>query len=152
MLAMIIFVLGLFKFPVTVNPFSRFPSYTNFIFATVSYHSSPSCCCCSLAAVGPCCCSSSSLAAPDSCFCSSSAYFSMMYFNFFSPYSIFSTILLYNKEEVSRTLYSLSASASRVAATGADTALYNFEIIFLKNVFTFYYMFLINFLKILWTG
>ena len=30
-------------------------------------------------------------------------------------------------------LSSLSASASRVAATGANTALYNFEIVFLKN-------------------
>ena len=33
---------------------------------------------------------------------------------------------------------SLSASASRVAATGADTAFYNFEIVFLKNVLIFY--------------
>ena len=33
--------------------------------------------------------------------------------------------LLDNKEAVSRTLCSLSVSASRVAATGADTALYN---------------------------
>ena len=49
------------------------------------------------------------------------------------PYHIFSIILLYNKEVVSRTLWSLSASASRVAATGADTVLYNFEIVFLKN-------------------
>ena len=31
----------------------RFPSYTNFIFGTVSYGSSSSCC--SLAAAGPCC-------------------------------------------------------------------------------------------------
>ena len=37
MLAMIIFVLDLFKFPVTLNSFTRFPSYTNFIFAAVSY-------------------------------------------------------------------------------------------------------------------
>ena len=42
--------------------------------------------------------------------------------------------LLY-KEAVSRTLCSLSASASRVAATGAETALNNFEIELLKNEF-----------------
>ena len=47
-------------------------------------------------------------------------------------------------------LCSLSASASGVAATGTDTALYNFEIVFLKNEFVFYYTFLINFLNILW--
>ena len=67
MLTMIIFVLELFKFPVTLNAFTRFPSYTNFIFATISYRSSSSLsCCCSLAAVGPYGCSlassSSSLA------------------------------------------------------------------------------------------
>ena len=93
MLAMILFVLALFKFPVTLNSFKRFPSFTNFIFATVSYH----------------------------------------------------------KEAVSRTLCSLSASASRVAVTGADTASYNFEIVFLKNVFTVYFMFLRNFSIILRT-
>ena len=64
-----------------------------------------------------------------------------MPFNLSCQYPIFSIILLYNKEAVSRTLCSLSASASRVAATGADTALYNFEIVFLKNVFIFYYTF-----------
>ena len=37
-------------------------------------------------------------------------------------------------------LCSLSASASRVAATCTDTALHNFEIVFLKNVFIFYIM------------
>ena len=51
------------------------------------------------------------------------------------PYPILSIILLYNKEAVSRRLCSLSASASCVAVTDADTALYNFEIAFLKNVF-----------------
>ena len=51
---------------------------------------------------------------------------------------IFFIILLYNKETVPRTLCSLSASASRVAVTGADTALYNFETVFLKNEFIFY--------------
>ena len=55
------------------------------------------------------------------------------------------------KEAVSRTLCSLSASASRVAVTGAATALYNFEIVYLKNVFIFYYTFLRNLLLILWT-
>ena len=35
-------------------------------------------------------------------------------------------------------LSSLSASASRVAVMDADTALYNFEIVFLKNAFIFY--------------
>ena len=52
-------MLGPFKFPVTLNSFTCFPSYTNFIFSTVSYCSSSSCCC-SLAAAGTsssCCCS-----------------------------------------------------------------------------------------------
>ena len=80
MLAMIIFMLGLFKFPVTLNSFTRFPSYTNFIFTTVSCRSSSSCCY-SLAAAGPCCCSSSSASS------------STMSFNFSCPYPIFSTIL-----------------------------------------------------------
>ena len=47
-------------------------------------------------------------------------------------------ILLYNKEAVSRTFYSLSASASRISAMSADTALYNFEIVFLKMELIFY--------------
>ena len=71
-----------------------------------------------------------------------------MSFNLSRPYPIFSIILLYNKDAVSRTLCSLSAS---VAATDADTALYTFEIVFLKNEFIFYYTLLRNFLKILWT-
>ena len=74
-----------------------------------------------------------------------------MSFDLPRPCPIFSIILLYNKEAVSRTLRSLSASASHVAVTGADTALHNFEIVFLKNVFIFYYTFLRNFLIILWT-
>ena len=117
-LAMMIFVLDLFKFPVILNSFTRFPSYTNFIFATVSYCTSSSCCC--------------SLT-------SSSASFSTMSIS--RPDPILSINLLYNKEAVSRRLCSLSASASCVAATVADTALYNFEIVFLKNVFIFYYVF-----------
>ena len=154
MLSMIIFVLALFKFPVTLNFFTRFPSRTNFIFGTVS--SSSSSCCYSLTAAGTCCCSlassSSSLAAADCCCSSSSASFFTMSFNRSCyPYPIFSIILLYNKKAVSRTLCSLSASASRVAATGADTVLYNFEIVFLKNVFIVYFMFLRNFLKFIWT-
>ena len=56
MLAMIIFVLGLLKFPVTLNSFTRFPSYTKFIFAAISYRSSSSCCS-SLTDARPCCCS-----------------------------------------------------------------------------------------------
>ena len=80
MLAMIIFMLGLFKFPVTLNSFTRFPSYTNFIFTTVSCRSSSSCCY-SLAAAGSC------------CYSSSSASSSTMSFNFSCPYPIFSTIL-----------------------------------------------------------
>ena len=139
MLAMIIFVLELLKFPVTLNTFTRFPSHANFLFATVSYRSSSSCCC-SLAAAGPYCCalassSSSSLAAAG--FCSSSTSFSTMSFSLSRPYPIFFIILFYNKEAVPRTLCSLSASASRVAVTGADTTLYNFEILFLKK-FIFY--------------
>ena len=85
MLFIIIFVLALFKFQVTLNSFTRFPSYTNFIFGTISYCSSSSCCC--------------SLA-------SSSASSSTMSFNLCRPYSILSIILLYNKEGVSRTLCS----------------------------------------------
>ena len=146
MLAMIIFVLELLKLPVTLNSFRRFPSYTNFIFAAISYRSSSSCCC-SLTA-GPCYCSlaSSFVAAGSSLSASFSTSFSLSY-----PYSMFSIVLLYNKEAVSRTLCSLSASAPRVTATGADTALYNFEIVFLKNVFIFHYASFRNFLKILWT-
>ena len=87
----------------------------------------------------------------SSCCCSSSASFSTMFFNLSRPFHIFSIILLYNKEAVSRTLCSISASASRVAATGADTAVHNFEIVFLKNVFVFYKYIFGNFLKILWT-
>ena len=59
MLAMIIFVLDLFKFPVTLNFFTRFPLCSNFIFATVSYCSSSSCFCSLAAAVdtfSSCCC------------------------------------------------------------------------------------------------
>ena len=61
-----------------------------------------------------------------------------MPFNLSRPYPIFSIILLYNKEAVSRTLCSLSASVFRVAATGADTGLYNFEILFLRNELILY--------------
>ena len=134
-------MLGLFKFPVTLNSFTRFPSYNNFIFATVLYRSSSSCW--FLAAAGPCCCSlasySSSLVATGFYCCSSCfASFSTIFFNLSCPYPIFSIILLYNKEAVSRTLCSLSASVSRVAATGADKAFHNFEILFLKNKFIFY--------------
>ena len=62
---------------------------------------------------------------------SSSDSFSTMSFNLSRTYSILSIILLYNKEAVLRTLCSLSASASGVAVTGADTALYNLLIVFL---------------------
>ena len=112
-LAMIIFVLELFKFPVTLNSFTRLPSNANFIFVTVSYHSLSSSCCRSSAAAGPC--PSSSLAATG--FSSSSASFYTMSFNLSCcPYPIFSIILSYNKKGVSRMLCSLSASASRTAA------------------------------------
>ena len=144
-LAMIIFVLELFKFPVTLNSFTRLPSNANFIFVTVSYHSLSSSCCRSSAAAGPC--PSSSLAATG--FSSSSASFYTMSFNLSCcPYPIFSIILSYNKKAVSRMLCSLSASASRAATMGADTALYNFEFVFLKNVFIFYYTFLRKFFQI----
>ena len=136
MLSMIILVLALFKFPVILNSFTRFPSYTNFSCVTVSYHSSSSSSSsssfCSLASSSSF--SFSSLTGADSS--SFSASFSAMPYNrSCCPYRIFSIILLYNKEAVSRTLCSLYAIASRVAPTGADTALYNFEIVFLKNVF-----------------
>ena len=124
MLARIIFVLGPFKFPVTLNSFKCFPSYTNFIFRTVSYCSSSSCC--------------FSLAAASTCCCSLVSFSSTMCFNLSRPYHIFSIILLYNKKAVSRTLCSLSVSTSRFAATGADTTLYNFEIVFLKNELILY--------------
>ena len=73
------------------------------------------------------------------CCSSSFASFSTIFFNHSCPYPIFPIILLYNKEAASRPLCSFSASVSRVAATGADTAFYNFEILFLKNEFIFYY-------------
>ena len=98
MLFMIILVLDLFKFTVTLNSFTRFPSYTNFIFATAL-------CCYSLAAGISSCCYS---------LASSSACFSLMSFNLSGPYFILSITLLYNKKAVSRTLCSLSACASRV--------------------------------------
>ena len=66
-----------------------------------------------------------------------SASFSTMSFILSRSYSILSTILLYNKEAVSRTLYSLSVSASRVAVTEADTVLHSFEMVFPKNVSIF---------------
>ena len=159
MLSVIIFVLDLFKFPVTLNNFMSFPSCINFIFGTVPYFASS--CCCSMAAATPCCwsltsCSSSSFAAAGSCCCflvsSFSAYFSTITFNLSCPHPIFSIILLYNKETVSLTPYILSASALRFSTTGADTALYNFEIVFLKNQFIFINTFLRIFLKLLWAG
>ena len=126
----IIFVLALFKFPVTLNSFTRVPSYTSFIAGTVSYCSSSSFCC--------------SLA-------SSSAVYSIMSSILSHPYPILSIILLYNKEAVSRTLYSLSASESLVAATVADTALHSFEIVFLKLYFSKMYSYLLYlFLEIFW--
>ena len=143
MLTMIIFVLALFKFPATLNSFTRFPSETNFIFATVSYCSSSSCSCSLAAASTSSCC-------PLASFSSSSASFYTMSFNLSRPYPIFSIILLYNKEADLPMLCSRSASASRVSATGTDTALYNLEVVFLKNVLILYYIFLRNFLKILW--
>ena len=45
------------------------------------------------------------------------------------------------KKAVSCTVSSISVSASRVSATGADIAFYNFEIAFLKSVPILYYMF-----------
>ena len=101
MLAMIIFVLDLFKFP-------RFPTLLLFLLLFLR--------CLSISAVH-------------------------------IPYSPSSCYTIYNKEAVSHTLSSLSTSASHVAVTGADTALYNFEIVFLKNVRIPYYMFLEKFLS-----
>ena len=77
----------------------------------------------------------------SSCCCSFSASFYTMSFNVSCPYPIFFTILLYNKEAVSRTLCSLSVRASGVAATGADTALYNFVNRFLIQLVMFIYRF-----------
>ena len=128
-----------------------FPLYTNFIFGTVSYCSSSSSC--YLAAASSCCWSltSSSFAAAGFYCCSfafsSPVSFSTISFNLSHPYPIFSIILLYNKETISRMLYSLSESAFRVAATGADTALYNFEIVFLKNEFILYWYIFENFFE-----
>ena len=137
MLAMIIFVLDLLKFPVTLNSLTHFPAYNNFIFVTVSYYSL-SFSCCSLAAASTsssCCCSVAS----------SSASFYTISFNLCCPYSIFSIILLYTKKAISRMLSSLFAGASCVAFTGADTALYNFGIVFLQNIPVIYYIFLEKF-------
>ena len=62
------------------------------------------------------------------------------------PYTIFSIILLYNKEVISRTLSSLSTSASCAAVTGPDPVLYNFEIVYSKMNSSFYFnTFLRNF-------
>ena len=84
---MIIFVLHLFKFPVILNSFTPFHSYSNFIFTTVSYRSSSSCFYCSLAAALRCSfASSSSFVAAVS---SPSASFFTMSFSLFVhiPYS-----------------------------------------------------------------
>ena len=116
-LSIIILVLALFKFPVTLNSFTRLPSCTKFISGTVSY------------------CSSSCYCSPS--FSSSLASFSTLSLNLSRSYPILCIILLYNKEVVSHLLCSLSASASRIAATGADTALYNFEIVFLIQLVVF---------------
>ena len=141
MLALIIFVLGLFKFLVTLNIFTRFPWCTSFIFATVSYRSSSSSCC-SLA-------SSSLTAAAFSS--SSSPFFYTMSFNLsFCLYPIFSIILLYNKEVISLTLYRFSASASCVAVTGADTACIILKLYFSKMNSSFL-KHLKYFWEILWT-
>ena len=130
---MIIFVLGLFKFSLIENYFMRFPLYINFIFVTTSYRSSSPCYCST--AAGPCFCSFSSLLTAGYCCCSPSALFSTIFFSLSCSYPIFSTILLYNKEAVSRMPCSLSASTSRVAVAGSYRALYNFEMVFLKNEF-----------------
>ena len=53
------------------------------------------------------------------------ASLSTMYFNISRSCSILSVTVSYNKEGVSRTLYSLSACPSCVAAIGAETGLYN---------------------------
>ena len=75
-----------------------------------------------------------------------------MSFSLSFPYPVFSIILLYNREAVSRRLCGISASASRVADTGADTGLYNlYKLYFSKMCSSFINMFLRNFLKILWT-
>ena len=83
--------------------------------------------------------------------CSSSASFSTMSFNLSHPYSIFSIISLYNKEAVSHMLCSLSASASCVATTGADTALYNFVNWFLIQLVVFIICFPGNFFQNFWS-
>ena len=152
MLVMIIFVLGLFKFLVILNSFTRFPSYANFIFATVSYRSSSSCCC-SLAAVGLYRCSlassSSSLAAAGS----SSASFSTKSFSLSRPYPIFSIILLYKKKQY----HVRSAAFLQVHLVLLPRVLIQ-RCIFLKLNFSkmcssfIINLFLRNFLTILWTG
>ena len=140
----IIFVLGLFKFPVTLNSFTGSSSYTNFIFATVSYCSSSSCFC--------------SLPAADStsvssCYCplaSSSASFSTMSFDLSCPYPIFSIILLCNKEVI---LFSPAVFLQvhlmllpRVLIQRCITL----KLYFSKMNSSFINIFLRNFLKILW--
>ena len=54
---------------------------------------------------------------------SSLASFSKMSFHLSCPFLILSVIQVYDKEAVSHTFDSLSISASRVAAKGADTKL-----------------------------
>ena len=126
-LAMIVFVLGPFKFLVTLNSFERCPR-TPILFLEL----------CHIAHYHPVVVLWLLLVL---------LLFGLFFFCFFF-YDVFQSlpsifhiphhpVLLYNKETVSRTLSSLSASAFRVAATGADIALYNFEIVFLKNEFIF---------------
>ena len=56
-----------------------------------------------------------------------------------------SIILLYNKEVASRTFCSLSASASLVASTIAETAWYDLLIVFLIQLVIFFIGFLFGF-------
>ena len=144
----IVFVLGPFKFPVTLNSFTGFSSYTNFIFATVSYcsSSSSSSCFCSLAAAD-----STSV---SSCYCplaSSSASFSTMSFDLSCPYPIFSIILLYNKEAI---LFSpavfLQVHLMLLPQVLIQRCI-TLKLYFSKMNSSFINIFLRNFLKILWT-
>ena len=88
---MIIPVLTPFKFPFTLNPLTRVPSYTHFIFGTDTYCSSSTCC--------------DSSSCPSISSSSSIAFFlclsiSLVHTQYFAS-------LLYNKEVVPRTLFCL---------------------------------------------
>ena len=156
MLAIIIFVLGPFKFSITLNCFMCFPSYTNFIFGTVSYCSSSSSC--SLAAASSCCwslTSFSSFAAGFYC-CSLACSSPLLFLRYLSispvhiPYSASSCYTIKKQFHVCSAVFLKVhfVLLRRVLILRCIIL----KLYFSKMNLSFIDTFLKNFLKILWTG